>query len=314
MDRVRSALFALLLIGAGVVLLLQQADVIPKDVSLWPLILMGVGVLWTIERLVWGGGGRGFVLPLVVFAVGLAFFLEDVEAIQDGGVLLPLVVIAIGVGLVLGVLPGRRPRSERAQVPLEGAKRARVELSHGAGRLRVGSHIGGDNLVEGTFAGGVDIRRRREGDRVEARLSANPWRAGFPWGRPGALDWSLTLARTVPMELQVKTGASNAEIDVSDSRVEDLHVETGASKTTVTIPATGEPKVRIHGGATEIRVVVPARMAARILVQGALTEVFVDLHRFHKVDEREYRSPDLEEASHRAEIQIDAGAAKVEVT
>lgn len=314
MGRARSILFALLLIGAGVVLLLQQAEVIPEDVSVWPMILMGVGVFWVIERLLWGGAGGGYVFPLVVFAVGLAFLLEDLGTIEDDGVLLPLVVIAVGAGLMLAAVPGRRPKLERGQVPLQGAARARVEIDHGAGRLRVGSHIGGDNLVEGTFAGGVDVRQRREGDRAEVRLSANPWRAGFPWGRPGTLDWSLTLARQVPMELVVKTGASNAEIDVADSRVEDLRVETGASKTAVTVPATGEPKVAIRGGAAEIKVAVPARMAARIQVHGALAEVFVDLHRFHKVGEREYRSPDLDEAANRADIQIDAGAAKIEVT
>lgn len=310
MDRIRSVLFALLLIGAGVVLLLQQAEVIPEDVGLWPLILMGVGFLWFFERLLWGGGG-GFVLPLVVFAIGLGFLLQDLEVIDDD-VVLPLVVIAIGAGMILSMLPRRGPKAEQGKVPLEGAARARVEVNHGGGRLRIGSHIGGDNLVEGTFAGGVDVRRRREDDRAEVRLSAGAW--SFPWGRPGALDWSMTLARQVPIELQVKTGASSAELDLSDSRVEDLRIETGASKTVVTIPATGEPKVRIRGGATEIRVAVPGRMAARIQVHGALADVFVDLHRFHKVGEGEYRSPDLDEAPNRADIQIDAGAAKVEVT
>ena len=307
-------MFALLLIGAGVVLLLQEAEVIPRDVSVWPLILMGIGLFWVVERLVWGAGGSGYVLPLIVFAIGLAFLLEDLGTIEDDGLLLPLVVIAIGTGLILAALPGRRMKSERGRVALGGATTARVEIDHGAGRLRIGTHIGGDNLVEGSFAGGVDVRQRREGDRADVRLSANPWRAGFPWGRPGAMEWSVTLARQVPTDLVVKTGASTAEIDVSDSRVQDLRVETGASKTMVTIPATGQPKVSVRGGAAEIRVAVPARMAASLQVHGALADVFVDLHRFHKVAEREYRSPDLEEATNRAEIVIDAGAAKVEVT
>jgi len=314
MDRARSFLFALLLIAAGVVLLLQQAEVIPEDVSVWPMILMGVGVVWFVERLWWGVGGSGYVFPLVVFAIGLAFLLEDVGTIEDDGILLPLVVIAIGAGLVLAAVPGRRPKPERTEVPLQGASRARIEVNHGGGRLRLGSHIGGGNLVEGTFAGGVDARQRRDGENLEVRLSANPWRTGFPWPRPGALDWAMTLARLVPIELHVKTGASSAELDLADSRVEDLRLETGASKATVTIPATGQPKVEIHGGAAEIRVMIPARMAARIEVHGALAEVFVDLHRFHKVGDREYRSPDLDEATNRADIRIDAGAAKVEVT
>lgn len=311
MDRVRQILFALLLVGAGVVLLLQQAEVIPKDVGLWPMILMGVGFLWFVERFLWGGGG--YLFPLVVFAIGLGLLLEDLEAIDDD-VVLPLVVIAIGVGMILSMVPRRGARAEPGRVPLEGATRARVEVTHGAGRLRIGTHIGGENLVEGTFAGGVDVRRHRQDDRAEVRLSTRGWGAGFPWGRHGGLGWSMTLARQVPIELWVKSGASSAEIDLSDSRVEDLRIETGASKTVVTIPATGEPKVVIRGGATEIRVAVPARMAARIQVLGGMTDLFVDLHRFHKVGEREYRSPDLDGSPNRADIRIEAGAAKVEVT
>jgi len=116
----RTMLFALLLIGIGVLLLLQQAEVLPEGVGIWPIVLIGVGVVLLVERLAAGGaGGSGLVVPLVVIAIGTGFLLEDAGVIEDDDVLLPLVAIAIGVGLVLGAVPARRPTGGREEVALE---------------------------------------------------------------------------------------------------------------------------------------------------------------------------------------------------
>jgi hypothetical protein len=305
----RSLLFALLLIGIGIFLLLQQAEVVSEDVDVWPIVLIGVGVVLLVERVVAGGPrGAGFVVPLVVIAIGTGFLLEDLGAFEGDDVLLPLVAIAIGAGLVLGAMPASHVSGERAEVALGGAARAQVEIDHGAGDLRIRSHPAGGNLLEGTFAGGVDVRERREGDRLIATLRSASLR--WWWGRRGALDWAVTFTREVPLELTLRTGASRTEADLSDLRVESLLVETGASSTAVTIPASGRPQVRIRGGAADIRVTVPERMAARIETHGGLSSVRVDPFRFPH-DGRAYRSSDYDEAVDRADVVVEAGAANV---
>ncbi len=313
MDRNHTLPFALLLIGVGVLLLLRQADVISEDVSLLPIVLMGVGGYLLIERVVAGGrGGAGFVVPLVLVAIGLGALLRDTGTIDDDDAVVAMVAIAIGVGLILGAFPSRhRGAQERAEVALAGATRARVEIDHGAGELRIRSHPGAGNLVEGTFLGGVDVRQQREGDLLDVTLRARPW--GIPWSRPGRLDWSVTFARQVPLDLTLKTGASRTEADLSDMLVEALRIDTGASSTRVTIPGSGRPQVRIHGGAAEIRVRVPDRMAAEIEVRGGLSSVRVDEVRFPRSG-GVYRSADYDEAPGRADIVIEAGAANIEVS
>jgi hypothetical protein len=312
--RVRSALFALLLIGVGVVLLLQRADAIPQDVRVWPIVLIGVGGLLLLERVLVGGpAGHGFVVPLVVVAIGLGFLLEDAGTFEDDELLVPLVVIAIGAGLILGAVSGRRGPSGRVEVALGDARSAHVEIVHGAGELRLRSHLGGGNLLEGMLAGGADLRQRRDGDRLDVTLKATAWRAGVPWGRGGALDWSVTLARHVPLELTLRTGASRTEADLSDLEVGVVRIDTGASATMLTLPATGRPRVHVRGGAAEIRIRVPARMAARIRTRGGLSDVRVDEHRFPRSGD-EHRSRDYEESPHRADVEIESGAARVEVS
>ena len=79
MTRNRSILWAVLLIGIGVVLLLRNTGVLPEDVSLWPLLLIAIGVWLALERLLFGSRfGGGFVWPLILIAVGLSFVVRSI--------------------------------------------------------------------------------------------------------------------------------------------------------------------------------------------------------------------------------------------
>jgi Domain of unknown function (DUF5668) len=308
----RSMLFALLLIAVGVVLLLQELEVIPADVGVWPIVVIGVGAAMLVERVARGdASGTGLILPLVLIGVGTAFLLRDLDVVEEDGTLAPLVVIAVGAGLVLGALPSRSAvDAAQRGVALGDATRAAVRVVHGAGTLRIGAHLGGPNLLEARVPGG-EVRSSRVGEGLEVDVgAARGFR--FPLGLSGRLDWSITLARTVPVELSLRTGAGRTDADLSDLRVVDLYVETGASAVAVTIPAQGRPSVRIRGGAAEIHVAVPSRMAARIRTRGVLAEVAIDLHRF-PLQFGEHRSPGFEDADDRAEILIEAGAASVRV-
>jgi hypothetical protein len=108
MIRNRSLLLAVLLIGVGVFLLLQRADLVSDDVEVGPLVLIGIGAFLLVERVAQRGGGAGYVAPLVVIAIGVGLLLEDVGTFDGDGVLVPLVAIAIGAGLILGAVPSRR--------------------------------------------------------------------------------------------------------------------------------------------------------------------------------------------------------------
>lgn len=314
MHRSRTVMWALLLIGVGAVLLLQNTGAIPDDVSLVWVVMLVVGLWLLFERIVSGGrAGSGFVAPLVMVAVAGSFLLEDLGVVKDNDTLLPFLVIAIGLGLMLSAVTGRgrgAPEPVSEEVPLEGATSGSVRIDHGAGRLTVRSHHGGANLLEGSFGGGVDVDVRRDGARVAAVLS--PIRH-LRLGRGLPLDWTVTLSLLVPIDLELRSGADTAELDLSDLSVEHLDIETGASRTIISLPTSGRPQVRIRGGAADIRMSVPTRVAAQIAFRGAASHVQVDELRFPKVGDR-YRSPDFDDAQHRVEIQIDAGAASVQIS
>ena len=88
------------------------------------------------------------------------------------GLLWPLILIGIGVWLVAGFNRGGSRSSlprEETSVPLEGATEASITVHHGAGRLTIGSGAGAEQLLAGSFGGGLDAARRREGNRIVCR-------------------------------------------------------------------------------------------------------------------------------------------------
>lgn len=317
--RNHSILWALLLIGVGVLLLLRNSGAIDEDVRIWPLIVMGIGVWLLLERLAFGGRlGGGFVWPLILIALGGVFFLQDTGTIGEDVSLWPVILIAIGVGIVLSAVPGRRlPPVTSESVPLGGATSARVVIDHGAGRLSVRSTLEAGTLLEGTFVGGAEPKVRREGERVEVTLRhrAAPWLDyAFPWnwGRAAPFDWTVGLSRRVPLSLALHSGADHAELDLADLQVHELSIDTGASRTGLTLPTRGRVDARIKAGAAKISVRVPDRVAARIVVQGGVSSVKVDQVRFPPYVGG-YQSPDYDSAEDRVDLTIEAGAAEVEV-
>ena len=314
MHRNRTILWALLLIGVGLFLLLQNADVISKDIQIWPIVLIAIGLWLLLERAMFGSRwGGGYVWPILLIGVGVVFLLQDLDALPDEDILLPIVIIAIGIGLALSAISQARshgPAMEPVSVPLDGATEARVRLEHGAGRLRVRAGEG-SALVEGRCAGGVDTDVERSAGRVEVRLRG---RVGFPWGggRERGFEWDLELSRHVPLELEVRSGASDSDLDLTDLRLTELQIHTGASKTTARLPSAGRYTVRAGGGAMSMVFRVPEGVAARIEARGGLSDVKVDERRFPRWG-AEWRSADYDAAEHRADIRLDTGAASVEI-
>jgi hypothetical protein len=199
-----------------------------------------------------------------------------------------------------------------AVVPLEGAGRARIEVHHGAGRLVIGGGAEPANLLDGTFAGGLQVQARREGDRLDVEL--RPQRDWGPWvvGTAG-LAWNLRLNPAVPLSLKLETGGNEALVDLTGLKVEELRLSTGASSTEVLLPAgAGFTKVKVGAGVATIRLRVPEGVAAKFEFEGGLATAHVDTSRFPRVGD-EYCSPDYATAANKVDIEVEAGVGSVDL-
>jgi len=135
------------------------------------------------------------------------------------------------------------------------------------------------------------------------------------WGRGqrGLLDWNFTIARDIPVDLILETGANDARADLTDLAVRDLRLKTGASSTVIDLPAhAGLTRVSVESGAASVKLRVPADVAARIKVSSALAGVNVNAARFPKSGDF-FCSADWERASNKVEIAVETGVGSIEV-
>lgn len=231
------------------------------------------------------------------------------------GLIWPIVLILLGLWILWGVLGGRRAETEQLTIPLKGASEARVRLSFGAGRLQVGVGAGMDEAVAGTFSGGVEHTSQSEGNvlTVDLRSPDITWNVPWMWGNRPEREWLVRLNGGLPLALEVRAGASDTRLDLTDLRVTDLTVKTGASSTDLTLPANaGLTRVNIEAGAASMVIRVPSGVAARLRLTGGVASLDVDEKRFPRLGGY-YQSPDFDSAPNKIELEAKAGAGSVEV-
>ncbi len=256
----------------------------------WPLALILVGALLLLNN-----------FGLLPFDLGAAFW--------------PLLLVLAGVWILLGSIGGRRDLpTESISLPLEGAERAELKLRFGAGELDLGGGAASGELFQGEFAGGLDRRVRRRGERleVEMRIPQSGWMGVVtPWSWGRAFSWKVALNDRIPLELDVESGASDMRLDLEPLQVKKIRLQTGASASDITLPGkAGQVMVSVESGAASVRMHLPQGVAGRIRAHGGLSEIKVDTARFPGDGDR-YESPDYENAEHRVEIDVQTGVGSV---
>jgi hypothetical protein len=255
----------------------------------------------------------------VLLLVGILLLLDNLNflPIRVWDLLWPALLVLVGVWILIGTLTSRRYlEDEHVVIPLDGAASANVRINHGAGRIRLGAGGNPNDLAEGDFGGGLDLRTHRQGEALEVEMSVpsrnfsmGPW----GWNREG-MNWNFVLNRDIPMRLEVKTGANEADLDLTDLLVSDLKLYTGASSTRLALPASaGQTQVHIEAGAAAVYIRVPENVSARIRSQGGLSSTSVNSARFPRRDGGIYQSADYETAQNRVDVNIQSGVGSVDI-
>lgn len=255
---------------------------------------------------------------IVLLLVGLLLLLSnlDVVTLDVWSAVASVALIGLGVAMLWSVLAGEEAvAGEEMAIPLAGAFAARVQLRHGAGRLRVNGGASPGMLLEGSFRGGLDYRTQRRDDEllVEVFPRGLPFvLAPWNWGRDG-LRWSFTLNDQISLSLSLETGASDVRLDLTTLSVRELRLSTGASSVSIKLPASaGQTDVRVEAGAASVSLEVPADVAARVHTEGILASVDIDQTRFPQAD-RVYQSPGYHAADNKVDIKVEAGIGSLAV-
>lgn len=253
----------------------------------------------------------------ILILAGALFLFSNlgILSIDVGAILWPLIIILIGVWMLVGVFMRRNFETEHANVPLEGASQAHLRLRHGAGRLKLGAGAEPGDLLDGDFDGGIEVSSRRSGDALDVTISPKTqWATPFSWGPNNSLNWTMNIARDLPLSLEMETGANEARVDLSELLVTELRLSSGASSTEITMPAhAGSTRAKISTGAASVVVRIPEGVAGRIHASGGLASISVDGKRFLR-NAGVYESADYSTAANKLDLDIETGVGSVEVS
>ena len=230
----------------------------------------------------------------------------------------PVFLVYLGIWVLLGFSRGQRRAVTDVcdlAIPCSGATAATISLAFGAGTCSLSAGAAPGMLFTGTCEGGAEsaVTQTPEG-HVNLEVHSTEMMVG-PWNWPTDAHrrWDLHVNDSLPITLQVKTGASDTHLDLTELKVTKLRIDSGASSTEIRLPAAaGYTEVRGSSGAASLKLFVPQGVAARIRATGALSGIHIDRQRFPE-SEGIHVSPDFESTPNRVDIRLDVGVGSIEI-
>lgn len=254
---------------------------------------------------------RRVIGGIVIVALVAALALE-ISGVAPGAALqvVPFLLL-LGAAMLLwrAVWPGAAAREQTVlELPLDGAARARLDLTFGAGELTLTGAAPPGALIGGTASGPARAHLRRTAEGVSVTLGQS-----LSLIRQRA-TWQLALNPAVTWtEVRLRLGASAANLDLSQLPVEKLILEAASTTLQATLPAAGEVTLQISGG--RARLCIPAGAAAIIRSAIRLGEVIIDEGHFIPAEgETVWATAGIAPATAALSITLKGGLGTVEVT
>ena len=255
------------------------------------------------SNIFWGGA---------LILLGMLFLLQTQNIIPS---IFPYVwqigIILLGLWMIVSTYWKTGDTEETFSIPLQGAKTVKYKFSHGAGQIEIKGGAPIDQAMVGSSAGGMSQKSRSDGDSLNVSIEAG---ASFiPFIGPSDGVFRFQISNEVPALVSVETGASQLDMDLTDTLASEIKLQTGASNSNLTLPAHGVSYLDLEAGAASINIRIPNSVAGRIRVKEGLTSLNIDQSRFPQVDSRLYQSADYDAAENRAEINIEAGVGSISI-
>ena len=235
------SLWAIILILAGVIWLLAQANIISREnlsvlLRVWPILLIGLG----LELLI-GRQSRALSTLIILGTIGI---------------LLVLMVVGPSIGLAAQSTVTEAQYDQ----PLENAQSAEITVSVGVGNLYVRPVEDSSQLFDANirYLGNVQYDASGSNENVTVRLENDTqplnWLAIdniFNWlNSDESARWDIGINPDVPVELNLSTGTGGADLDLGDLHLTRLSVNSGTGGIVMTMPAVEEDAAPRHYEAT----------------------------------------------------------------
>jgi hypothetical protein len=173
-------------------------------------------------------------------------------------------------------------QEERRSIPLSGTEPVDVDIVFGAGTLELEAGVS-DELFSGTFRYNVE-RWAPEITYAADSLTIQQGGDERAWGIPSGNirnRWELEFSPQAPLEMDVRAGAGEGELDLTDLKISSLDVDVGAGDFVLRFD---EPNpvamdhLTVDAGASKIELVGAGNASPETMrLQGGVGEISLDL-------------------------------------
>lgn len=309
--------WGLLLIIFGGLFLLQNLGYLSFQFGnlwrLWPLFL----IYWGFSALLKQKDGATnpvlYVVQIVILAILVYFIVKPKEKERNPHEGLEWYFDNEEEGAEESESSNGAMRQHDFEVPLEGVEKASLNIDFGAGTLTMGgvtaALVAADAATNfGTYA----FEQQINGKSAEIFLSHQSKKMKLKKGE-FENKVNVTLNKTVLWKLDIETGASDCQLDLSNHKIESLELKGGASNMDVKLgQPVGKSKIDIETGASQLVVLVPANAAVRLTTETGLTGTTIEGLSKQK-DGTYTTSVYNDSAKDLYKIKISAGVASIEV-
>ncbi len=247
----------------------------------WPLVLIGVGVVWLLVNLnILSTTSLNLLLnlwPLLLVGIGLDLIF---------GRRSPLVVAVIGVLLVAAVvgllllapslnLASTTSQTRQLTVPMGQYESARVDLDLSSYPTSIYAlPASSTNLFDAQvqYNGQLDFSAQGSGGSMNIRLShsgLNGW-LFFPGMIGSNMQWKIGLNPATLFNLNINAASGSSDVDLSGLKLASLSVDGASGSTNLRLPASSQAyTVNYQGASGSSDISLPANTSLTVRLHGA---------------------------------------------
>ncbi len=285
-----------------------------REIPLWGIFLVFLGVVFLLQTLGIVPWGLWSMLirfwPVLIIIAGVYILLRHSHAWFATILILVLLFGCLGIA-IWQYSPNQASQNFRSySQPLAGLRQAKIGMSFVAGKLVVGSLPAASvNLVEAkslnragiqadffNMGGQGILELSREKESREISVEA---------------IWDVRLSRDIPLSLNIRSSASQSNIDLTDLKLADLALDVNAGNVGVMMPSAGS-KVAIRVNVGNVEVSIPEGVAARIKADAKLGAIEINERRFPRSGDY-YTSAGFDIAGNRMELELDCNVGHISV-
>lgn len=205
----------------------------------------------------------------------------DLKRFQKLLGIIAILLLASALGACQGNQGTGEVQTEDEVVQLQGADIVDAQITIGAGNLTVNG--GAEDLMDATFTYNLPASKpevsynvNQAGDTNTGELAVKqPAELNLNGLTNYRYEWDLKFDSTVPMNMEIKLGAGEANLNLGELNLTGLNVTVGAGTATVDLSGDyqSDLQAEIRGGVGNLSLILPVSTGVQVKVDGGLGNV-----------------------------------------